>query len=137
MCQCVYNRNNYDSIKEKTFSGYMVAGCFVKEIKQQIDLREISLTSNFLSYLERSKRKNRRYPRAQKLMELTFSPSCHNPLGSAIHIKKKKSYIKEKADWQEKGNYWDCFWEKRGGGGKELGIAGFHWLPKKRNIKLS
>ena len=24
------------------------------------------------------------------LMELTFSPSCHNPLGSAIHIKKKK-----------------------------------------------
>ena len=23
-------------------------------------------------------------------MELTFSPSCHNPLGSAIHIKKKK-----------------------------------------------
>lgn len=35
MCQCVYNRNNYDSIKEKTFSGYMVAGCFVKEIKQQ------------------------------------------------------------------------------------------------------
>ena len=67
------------------------------------------------------------------LMELTFSPSCHNPLGSAIHIKKKKkkSYIKEKADWQEKGNYWDCFWEKRGGGGKELGIAGFHRFSKK------
>lgn len=67
-----------------------------------------------------------------------FSPSCHNPLGFAIHIKnihikkkKKKSYIKEKADWQEKGKYWDYFWEKRGGGGKELGIAGFHHFSKR------
>ena len=58
-----------------------------------------------------------------------FSPSCHNPLDSAIHIKnihikkkKKKSYIKEKAD---------CFWEKRGGGGKELGVAGFHHFSKR------
>ena len=35
MCQCAYDKNNYESIKEKIFSGYMVAGCFSQRNKQQ------------------------------------------------------------------------------------------------------